>query len=119
MSPPYTLWVPDGEEVELTEAEEYRDKRWIALALLCMAQFMVVLDASIVNVALVSIGEALKFSPENLSWVVNAYVLTFGGFLLLGGRLGDLWDGGASSSPACCSSPPPRWWAASPSRRAC
>src|SRR5215213_11868520 len=55
-----------------------------------MAQFVVVLDASIVNVALPSIGEALEFSQENLSWVVNAYVLTFGGFLLLGGRLADL-----------------------------
>ena len=51
---------------------------------------MVVLDASIVNVALPSIGKALDFSQENLSWVVNAYVLTFGGFLLLGGRLADL-----------------------------
>ncbi len=63
---------------------------WAALALLCAAQFMVVLDASIVNVALPSIGESLSFSQENLSWVVNAYVLFFGGFLLLGGRLADL-----------------------------
>jgi EmrB/QacA subfamily drug resistance transporter len=74
----------------MTTAEEYRDKRWLALILLCMTQFMVVLDASIVNVALPSIGEALTFSQENLSWVVNGYVLTFGGFLLLGGRLADL-----------------------------
>jgi EmrB/QacA subfamily drug resistance transporter len=66
------------------------DKRWIALALLCVAQFVVVLDASIVNVALPTIGEALDFSEGNLPWVVNAYVLTFGGFLLLGGRLADL-----------------------------
>jgi EmrB/QacA subfamily drug resistance transporter len=65
-------------------------KRWRALALLCVAQFVVVLDASIVNVALPSIGDALDFSKENLSWVVNAYVLTFGGFLLLGGRAADL-----------------------------
>ncbi len=63
---------------------------WLALALLCAAQFMVVLDASIVNVALPSIGEALDFTQGNLSWVVNAYVLVFGGFLLLGGRLADL-----------------------------
>ena len=63
---------------------------WHALALLCAAQFMVVLDASIVNVALPSIGESLSFSQENLSWVINAYVLFFGGFLLLGGRLADL-----------------------------
>jgi len=74
----------------MTTAAEYREKRWLALALLCMAQFVVVLDASIVNVALPSIGEGLGFSQENLPWVVNAYVLTFGGFLLLGGRLADL-----------------------------
>jgi EmrB/QacA subfamily drug resistance transporter len=55
-----------------------------------MAQFVVVLDASIVNVALPSIGRALNFSQDNLSWVVNAYTLFFGGFLLLGGRLADL-----------------------------
>jgi len=74
----------------MTTAAEYQEKRWIALVLLCMAQFVVVLDASIVNVALPSIGEALSFSQENLAWVVNAYVLTFGGFLLLGGRMADL-----------------------------
>ncbi|MGH2993271.1 MAG: MFS transporter, partial [Solirubrobacterales bacterium] len=74
----------------MTEAQQYERRRWIALALLCMAQFVVVLDAAIVNVALPSIGDALSFSQENLSWVVNAYVLTFGGFLLLGGRLADL-----------------------------
>jgi EmrB/QacA subfamily drug resistance transporter len=74
----------------VTDAAAARDKRWIALALLCVAQFVVVLDASIVNVALPTIGEALDFSESNLPWVVNAYVLTFGGFLLLGGRLADL-----------------------------
>jgi EmrB/QacA subfamily drug resistance transporter len=66
------------------------DKRWIALGLLCVAQFMVVLDSAIVNVALPTIGEKLDFSESGLPWVVNAYVLTFGGFLLLGGRLADL-----------------------------
>src|SRR2546429_8355843 len=65
-------------------------RRWIALGLLATAQFVVVLDASIVNVALPSIGRALHFSQDSLSWVVNAYVLTFGGFLLLGGRMADL-----------------------------
>lgn len=74
----------------MTTAQEFQDRRWIGLVLLCVAQFVVVLDASIVNVALPSIGEALSFSQDNLSWVVNAYVLTFGGFLLLGGRLADL-----------------------------
>jgi EmrB/QacA subfamily drug resistance transporter len=62
----------------------------IALMLLAMTQFVVVIDASIVNIALPSIGTALHFSENDLSWVVNAYTLTFGGFLLLGGRLADL-----------------------------
>src|SRR4051812_36831298 len=61
----------------------------LALALLAATQFVIVLDASIVNVALPSIGRALDFSQDNLSWVVNAYTLFFGGFLLLGGRLAD------------------------------
>ena len=74
----------------MTDEREYLEKRWMALALLCMAQFVVVLDASIVNVALPTIGADLSFDQENLSWVINAYVLTFGGFLLLGGRLADL-----------------------------
>ncbi len=64
--------------------------KWLALALLATAQFVVVLDASIVNVALPSIGKALQFHEDDLSWVVNAYTLVFGGFLLLGGRLADL-----------------------------
>ena len=62
----------------------------LALALLAMAQFVVVLDASIVNVALPSIGEDLDFAQGDLSWVINSYTLFFGGFLLLGGRLADL-----------------------------
>jgi EmrB/QacA subfamily drug resistance transporter len=62
----------------------------LALMLLAMTQFVVVIDASIVNVALPSIGAHLHFSRDDLSWVVNAYTLTFGGFLLLGGRLADL-----------------------------
>jgi EmrB/QacA subfamily drug resistance transporter len=66
------------------------DNKWLALALLASAQFVIVLDASIVNVALPSIGKDLHFSQDDLSWVVNAYTLTFGGFLLLGGRLADL-----------------------------
>ena len=74
----------------MTEEQEFERKRWIGLALLCVAQFVVVLDASIVNVALPTIGADLAFSQDDLSWVVNAYVLTFGGFLLLGGRIADL-----------------------------
>ena len=73
----------------MSPAETARAKSFI-LALLAMAQFVVVLDASIVNVALPSIGRALDFAQDDLSWVVNAYTLTFGGFLLLGGRLADL-----------------------------
>ncbi|MBA3366099.1 MAG: MFS transporter [Actinobacteria bacterium] len=65
-------------------------RRWKALALLCASFFMVVLDIAIVNVALPSIGRELDFSQDNLQWVVTAYALTFGGFLLLGGRLADL-----------------------------
>jgi EmrB/QacA subfamily drug resistance transporter len=72
------------------DATTARDRRWLALILLCMAQFVVVLDASIVNVALPSIQRDLHFSQTDLQWVVNAYVLTFGGFLLLGGRAADL-----------------------------
>jgi EmrB/QacA subfamily drug resistance transporter len=63
---------------------------WLVLVLICLAQFMVVLDATIVNVALPSIQQDLGLSEANLQWIVNAYTLVFGGFLLLGGRLGDL-----------------------------
>jgi len=66
------------------------DNRWVALALLTVAQLVVVLDVSIVNVALPSIGKGLHFTDKNLPWVVNAYVIAFGGFLLLGGRAADL-----------------------------
>jgi EmrB/QacA subfamily drug resistance transporter len=74
----------------MTTAQQYLERRWTALILLCAAQFVVVLDASIVNVALPSIGTGLGFSEQDLPWVVNAYVITFGGFLLLGGRAADL-----------------------------
>lgn len=66
-------------------------RRWLALILLCAAQFMVVLDISIVNVALLSMQHELGFSTQNLQWVISAYSLTFGGFLLLGGRAADLF----------------------------
>jgi EmrB/QacA subfamily drug resistance transporter len=66
-------------------------KRWIALLVLCFGDLMIVLDATIVNVALPSIRADLGFSETSLAWVVNAYLITFGGFLLLGGRLGDLF----------------------------
>ncbi|MGE0797683.1 MAG: DHA2 family efflux MFS transporter permease subunit [Lautropia sp.] len=72
-----------------TPADDRR--RWIALGVLCLGVLMIVLDTTIINVALPSIRAALEFSETSLVWVVNAYMLTFGGFLLLGGRLGDLY----------------------------
>ena len=66
-------------------------RRWLALIVLCLGDLMIVLDTTVVNVALPSIREDLGFSETSLAWVVNAYLLTFGGFLLLGGRLGDLY----------------------------
>jgi EmrB/QacA subfamily drug resistance transporter len=68
-----------------------RRKRWLALYVLCLGVLMIVLDTTIVNVALPSIKEDLRFSEASLVWVVNAYMVTFGGFLLLGGRLGDIY----------------------------
>ena len=65
--------------------------RWLALLVLCLGDLMIVLDTTIVNVALPSIRDDLVFSETSLAWVVNAYLLTFGWFLLLGGRLGDLF----------------------------
>src|SRR3954463_1957002 len=69
---------------------ELDPRRWKALAIVCAAFFMTVLDVSIVNVALPSIGRSLEFSRENLQWVITAYAITFGGFLLLVGRAADL-----------------------------
>jgi EmrB/QacA subfamily drug resistance transporter len=69
---------------------ETKDRRWIALAVLVAAQFMVVLDVAIVNVALPSIQTDLHFSEQSLQWVITAYAIMFGGFLLLGGRMADL-----------------------------
>jgi EmrB/QacA subfamily drug resistance transporter len=74
----------------LTKSIDAR-KRWLALIVLCLGDLMIVLDTTIVNVALPSIRADLGFSQTSLVWVVNAYMLTFGGFLLLGGRLGDLF----------------------------
>src|SRR5258705_11743366 len=79
--------LPAGDLSVLADQTDGADRRWIALILLCVAQFAVVLDASIVNVALPTIGDALNFTESNLPWVVNANVLTSGGFLLVGGRL--------------------------------
>src|SRR5271155_1525450 len=73
------------------EVERKRERRrWIALAVLCLGQLMMVLDATIVNVALPSIQHDLNFTQGNLTWVIDGYLITFGGFLLLAGRVGDL-----------------------------
>ena len=74
----------------MTDAETAQRRKWLALALLASTQFVIILDAAIVNVAIPSIGRDLNFSEENLTWIPNAYALTFGGFLLLGGRMADL-----------------------------
>jgi len=79
----------DLEAIEHATSDSRR--RWLALIVLCLGSLMIVLDVTIVNVALPSIREDLGFSETSLAWVVNAYLLTYGGFLLLGGRLGDLF----------------------------
>src|ERR1700748_2095380 len=68
----------------------FSDRRWLSLVVLCAAMLMIVLDGTIVNVALPSIQDDLGFSQSSLAWVVNAYLIPFGGLLLLAGRLGDL-----------------------------
>src|SRR5437588_5937011 len=90
-------------EIEITAKERPRitgrssrtpsvagDPRWLALVVLCAGMLMIVLDATIVNVALPSIQSDLGFAQSSLAWVVNAYLIDFGGALLLAGRLGDL-----------------------------
>ena len=74
-------------------------QRWLVLLVLCLGDLMIVLDSTIVNVALPSIRADLGFTETSLAWVVNAYLLTFGGFLLLGGRLGDLFGPHPDVSP--------------------
>src|SRR5690349_17901563 len=71
-------------------ASEHDNTRWLALYVLCAGMLMIVLDATIVNVALPSIQDDLGFSQNNLAWVINAYMIPFGGLLLLAGRMGDL-----------------------------
>ena len=75
----------------MTEQDKQNRARWLAFAILCLGDLMIVLDSTIVNVALPSIRASLGFTEASLVWVVNAYLLTFGGFLLLGGRLADLF----------------------------
>jgi EmrB/QacA subfamily drug resistance transporter len=77
-------------EAPTVHAAEHDTNRWFVLVLVCLAQFMVILDATIVNVALPSIQRDLHFTQSDLQWVINSYTLTFGGFLLLGGRAADI-----------------------------
>src|SRR5687768_16712478 len=72
---------------QLTTAPDADSRRWLALVVLCVGMLMIVLDVTVVNVALPSIQDDLGFSLSNLAWVVNAYLISFGGLLLLAGRL--------------------------------
>jgi MFS family permease len=95
-------------------AGEAGSNRWLVLVIVCLPQFMVVLDATVVNVALPSIQTDLGFSAANLQWVINAYMLVFGGFLVLGGRAGERGRSGSPRSPLRCS---PRSSSSSAARR--
>ena len=78
-------------EARISEGGNVTDKRrWVSLYVLCMGMLMIVLDATVVNVALPAIQDDLGFTQSGLAWVVNAYLISFGGLLLLSGRLGDL-----------------------------
>jgi EmrB/QacA subfamily drug resistance transporter len=83
--------IANSKEAETVSETMDSRTRWLALYVLCLASLMIVLDVTIVGVALPSIREDLGFSETSLAWVVNGYLLTYGGFLLLGGRLGDLF----------------------------
>src|SRR6266498_3833569 len=91
------IWLPTGDEMTETVRPAVQERsastdrsRWIALVVLCAGMLMIILDQTIVNVALPSIQSDLGFSQSSLAWVVNAYLIAFGGLLLLAGRLGDL-----------------------------
>src|SRR5207247_6569128 len=90
-----TPWILMDETRSLTRTEGAEPaagnrRRWAALVVLCVGQLMIVLDVTVVNVALPTIQRELHFSQASLAWVVNAYLLTFGGLMLLAGRLGDI-----------------------------
>jgi MFS family permease len=105
----------------MTETAAHLDsrRRWGVLAIVGAAFFMTILDVAIVNVALPSIERDLNVSETTVQWVLIAYAITFGGFLLLGGRMADLSGASGSSSSACSSSRSPRSSAASPATSAC
>src|SRR6266498_3907539 len=80
----------EGDNLMGETSPPVRDARWLALGVLCIGMLMIILDQTIVNVALPAIQRDLGFSQAGLAWVVNAYLIAFGGLLLLAGRLGDL-----------------------------
>ena len=92
---------PGAESPQQTRAAsahgDWDRRKWYILTAICVAQFMVVLDVAVVNVALPSIRNDLHFSVESLQWVLSAYAIFFGGFLLLGGRLADVLGAAACS----------------------
>ena len=107
------------EQAARAGAEREDRSRWIALYVLCVGMLMIVLDVTVVNVALPSIQDDLGFSQSSLAWVVNAYLIAFGGLLLLAGRFGTSSAAGASSWPAWASSRSPRSCAGSVRARGC
>src|SRR3954471_20110944 len=88
---PHTLMTDLSPAAHVTEDSPVARHWLVTVVVVCLAQFMVILDATITNVALPSIQADLHFSPANLQWVVHVYLLVFGGFLLLGGRAGDIF----------------------------
>src|SRR5213078_1971767 len=90
MSKPLTPVRRTGENPTRRQAEMTERRRWMGLYVLCLGMLMMVLDATVVNVALPAIRADLGFSQSSLAWVVNAYLITFGGLLLLAGRFGDI-----------------------------
>ncbi len=88
--PPAPIHAESAPPLQPASPERSDRRRWIALAVLCLGQLMMVLDATIVNVALPSIQRDLHFTQSNLTWVMDGYLITFGGLLLLAGRMGDL-----------------------------
>ena len=90
MTPAGTRRTPRPASTPAVQQDPAARRRWLALAVLAVAQFMVFLDETVVNVALPSIKTSLGFSEPSLAWVINAYVLLFGGLILLGGRAADL-----------------------------